>query len=109
MPRQPRKVDPRRTYVVADTATHTPLTPSFYHPELAKACLRELAKDREGLDIVSGPAAEGDDASFTTAVDVLSKEQRWLTMARSDRKQFTALCEGWASAPVSERVQEISQ
>ena len=44
-------------------------------------------------------------ASFNTAVDVLSKEQRWLTMARSDRKQFTALCEGWASAPVSEPIQ----
>ncbi|TDI94443.1 MAG: hypothetical protein E2O75_00125 [Chloroflexi bacterium] len=106
MPRlPPRKVDPRRTYVVADG--QTPLTPAFYHPELARACLRELSKDREGLDIVSGPAAEGDDESFTPAVDVLAKEQRWLTMG--DRKQFTALCEGWASAPVSERVPESTQ
>jgi hypothetical protein len=30
MPRQPRKVDPRRTYVVADG--HTPLTPAFLPP-----------------------------------------------------------------------------
>jgi hypothetical protein len=107
MPRQPRKVDPRRTYVVADG--HTPLTPAFYHPELARTCLRELSKDRDDLELAERPAAEGDDASFNTAVDVLSKEQRWLTMARSDKKQFTALCEGWASAPVSERLQEISQ
>ena len=46
MPRQPRKVNPRRTYVVADTAKQTPLTPAFYHPELARACLRELSKGR---------------------------------------------------------------
>jgi hypothetical protein len=54
MLRQPRKVDPRRTYIVVDG--QTPITPAFYHPELTRA---------------------------------------W--------KQFTALCEGWASAPVSVR------
>lgn len=85
MPRhQPRKVDPRRTYVVADTATHTPLTPAFYHPELPRACLRELSKDRGDLEVVSGAAAEGDDETFTTAVDMLAKEQRWLTMGRQE-------------------------
>ncbi len=43
MPRQPRKVDP--PYVVVDGCT--PLTPAFYHS--ARACLRELSKDRDGL------------------------------------------------------------
>ncbi len=42
MPRQPRKVDPRRTYVVADTATKTRLTP-------AKAA---LVKQEEQMDEV---------------------------------------------------------
>ena len=42
MSRQPRKVDPRRTYVVPDTAAETPLAP-------AKAA---LVKQEELMDEV---------------------------------------------------------
>ena len=49
MPRPKRKkLDPKILWVVTDL--DKPLTPSFYHEGLARAVLRELAKDVESCE-----------------------------------------------------------
>jgi hypothetical protein len=47
--RRHKKLDPRTLWVVTDS--NQPLTPRFFHEELAKAAHRELSKEREDLEL----------------------------------------------------------
>ena len=71
--RRPRKkLDPKTLWIVTDS--HQPLTPPFYHGDLARAVMKELAKDAEGLELRKEPGT--DDGSFVDVVKVLSRETR---------------------------------
>ena len=92
--RRPKPLDPTTMSVVVDG--RTPLTPRFYHEELGKAALRQISKVRESAQlqtVEAGPA----DGSFEDAVQIVSRESRWLAMSRQDKGTFEALCEGWVS------------
>ena len=50
MPRpKQKKLDPKILWVITDS--NQPITPPFYHADLAKAALRELSKEKEGLEL----------------------------------------------------------
>ena len=70
----------------------------FYHEELAKAAHRELLKEREGLDLRRHEAGSSE-AGFDDAVTILPRYNRWLNMAREDKRYVTVLCEGWLTGP----------
>ena len=104
-----KKLDPKILWVITDD--NQPISPTFYHTDLARAALRELSKEREGQEL-NQQQAEVSDAGFEDAINVLSRENRWLNLAQRDRKSFSVLCEGWLTGPkanVSEQSQGVQQ
>lgn len=83
--RRLQKLDPKTLWVVTDS--NQPVTPPFYGEELARAALKELSKDREGLELRSDAAPEAD-GSFLDALHVLGKENRWLDTTHRDKRYF---------------------
>ena len=108
MPRPKRKkLDPKVLWVVTDSTR--PITPTFYHEELARAVLKELAKDLEGLELRKDAVAT--DGTFLDAMKILSRENRWLDASARDKRYFQGLCEGWltqSGATVPEPVQDVA-
>ena len=49
MRRAKKKLDPKTLWIVTDS--RQALSPPFYHKELARAVLKELAKDAQGLEL----------------------------------------------------------
>lgn len=92
--RTPRPLDPTRLHVV--TRDGRPLTPRFYHQELGAAAARQIGKLVEGaeLQIVPATTTEG---GFEDGVAIVSRETRWLAMARQEKGAFQTLCEGWVT------------
>ena len=108
MPRLKRnKLDPKTLWVVTDL--DNPITPTFYHEDLARAVLKELAKDVEGLELRKDAVTA--DGTFVDAMKILSRENRWLDASVRDKRYFQGLCEGWltqSGSTVSEPVQEVA-
>ena len=65
MRRPKKKLEPKTPWVV--TESHQPLTPPFYHEDLARAVIKELAKGAEGLELRKEPT---DDDTFVDAMKV---------------------------------------
>lgn len=86
-----KPIDPTKRYIVMEG--DTPVTPPFYHQDLAKAAQREIAKDRPRATLSELPASEST-AGFQEAIHAFSKESRWLELRKPE---FATLCEGWAS------------
>ncbi len=100
MPRtKQKKLDPKTLWVVTDSVR--PITPTFYHEDLARAALKELSKDLEGLELRKDAVTA--DGTFLDAVKILSRESRWLDASSRDRRYFQGVCEGWITKP-----QEVS-
>ena len=109
MKRRTRKLDPKTLWVVTDS--NQPITPPFYHEELAKAAHRELSKENESLELRQDEAGSSE-AGFDDAVTILSRENRWLNMAREEKRYFQVLCEGWLTGPganVAEQARTVAQ
>jgi len=104
-PPKPTPINPDKTYAVASTSGNR-LSPNFFHMELANYCQRAMKKDLgiTGLTIVELPNKSVGD--MIDALEILTREQRWLEMAIHQKASFSALCEGWsrnASLIVSRR------
>ena len=97
MRRKSTPVDAESIYTVVDE-TSQPKTPNFHHKDLADACLRTLSKQQDGLSVRKTVSTDTG-AGVNEAIAVLSREQRWLDMSRSNKGEFPALCEGWLTAP----------
>ena len=93
-PRQ-KKLDPKILWVVTDSIQ--PITPPFYHVELARAAHRELSKEKEDLELREDAVTA--DGTFVDAMNVLSRENRWLDASTRDKRFFRGLCEGWLTVP----------
>ena len=103
------RLNPRLTYVVV--SGDRSITPAFFHKELAVAAQRELSSENETLEVKEVPSSHAPDDSFDVAVDVMSREGRWLQMSKNDKRAFSALCEGWASIagnPASKTTAELA-
>ena len=64
MRRARKKLDPKTLWIVTDSVH--PLTPPFYHEELARAVMKELAKDADGLELRKESST--DDGTFLEAM-----------------------------------------
>jgi len=95
--RKSTPVDAESIYTVVDE-TGQPKTPSFHHKDLADACLRRMSKETSGLTVRRTETTDTQ-GGVNEALAVLSREQRWLDMSRSNKGEFPALCEGWLTAP----------
>ncbi len=101
-----KPISPDTQFVVVDS-NKTPVTPPFYQQQLARAVLRVLSKDHGDLELntTEAPSKTG---TFYEAVNVLSRENRWLETAQKDRSYFQGLCEGWWSVLSEKPVREVA-
>ena len=60
--------------------------------------MRVLRKSNPNLQL-NRHEADHLDGGVNEALAILSREQRWLNMARGGKAEFNALCEGWMTAP----------
>ena len=110
MRRPKKKLDPKTQWIIISDSNQ-PVAPAFYDEQLAKAVMKELSRDMNGLEL-RREEAESVDGSFLDAVHLLSRENRWLDTAQRDKRYFQGLCEGWLTCPkedVSEQVQSVQQ
>ena len=91
--RKPTRLNFSLTYVVV--SGDKPVTPAFYHRDLANSVVRELSTDTRTLEVREAPADT--DGSFIDGAAMMEREMRWLDLARSDKRAFSALCDVWAS------------
>ena len=85
-----KKLDPKVLWVITDSTK--PITPTFYHEDLARAALKELSKDLEGFELRKDTVAT--DGTFLDAMKILSRENCWLDASARDKRYFQGLCEG---------------
>ena len=97
--RRKKRLDPKTQWIITDP-TNQPVAPAFYYVELARAAHRELSKEKDGLELREDAVTA--DGTFVDAMNILSRENRWLDASTRDKRFFQGLCEGWLTVPGGE-------